>query len=266
MRCAACGAGIAATDSVCPFCGQMTPHGAWQAQQQQQHAHAQAAYELHREHVETLGRAEAAKRDLQQASTRALYWSIGGLVLCCGFIPSAVGLVLALKARSTARENDLEVPNTATTALVLALVGVLLGLGIVTIAVVDAQKRSARLEEIERLLGDGPKNPKLEQKTACLLAERRLLTEGWETNKSFNDFECDGALQQTGERAVLKDLRFESSQTRIVVSACLQKGERWSVGSFSKNQCVEPEPQPTANASTSARPTASSAPSTSASP
>jgi hypothetical protein len=244
MRCAACGAGIAATDPACPYCGQMTPHGAWHAQQQKQHEHAQAAYQLHREHTEQLERAAAAKLELKNASSRALYWSLGGLVTCCAFVPSIVGLVFALKARKLANATGLAVPGSATTALVLSLVGVLSGLGIVGIAVQDAQERSARLEEIEKLLGEGPKQAVLAQPIGCLLAERRLLTEGWKTNKSFSDFECDGRLQQTADRGVLSGIRFEVGQERPVLAACLQKGERWSVRGFSTTECKEPEFQP----------------------
>jgi sRNA-binding protein len=239
MRCAACGAGIAATDSNCPYCGQMTPHGAWQAQAQQHHAHAQAAYEAQREQAEQFERAAAAKRDVQQSATRALYWSLGGLVGCFCFVPSIVAVVLALKARKAAQENEFEVPTSATTALVLGLVGVVMGIGLITIGVVQDQKRSARVEAIEKQLGDSARSSPLAQLTACLLAEKRLLTEGWDGSKTIDEVECDGRLQQTGDRAVLSGLRFEQSQKRIVLAACLQKGERWSVAGFSTIECNE---------------------------
>jgi hypothetical protein len=222
----------------------MTPHGAWQAQQREHHAHAQAAYEAQRELAENAERVARAQQELQRAASRALVWSLAGLALCCAFVPSVVGLVLGLKARATARDNDLETPTSATTAMLLGALGIAFGLGVVTLGVLDSRRKAARVATIEVELGDSARAPDLKQRTACLLSEKRLVTEGWEKSTAIDGFECDGRLQAKGDRAVLSGIRFKLSSSPRVLAACLVLGERWSVAGFSTAECSEAEFQP----------------------
>src|SRR5690606_17102633 len=93
----------------------------------------------------------------------------------------------------------------------------------------------------------------------CLLTEKRLLSGDFRGSKSVDDFECDGRLERKDKQATLHDVRFELSGDRLVVKACLSKGERWSTTGFRiNNACSEPDDSaegyvaPTATATSSA--------------
>ncbi|HEX2735255.1 MAG TPA: zinc ribbon domain-containing protein [Polyangiaceae bacterium] len=241
MRCSACGAGIAPTDLSCPYCGQVTAQGAWHAKQAELQASVEAAAALAEQQRQRLELQAQAKTELDRSATRALFWSLGGLVLCCAFVPSIVGIAMALRARKLAHAHGLPIPSSVTVALVMAILGPLCGAGLIAIGALDSQKREARIAEIDATLGDAVTQAELTQKNACLLAEKRFLTDGFEGNKSFDRFECDGKLLPTQARAVLNGMRVTVSSKPLVLSACLSKGERWSVAGFSRNECKEPE-------------------------
>ncbi len=239
MKCPACGALLGATDPRCSYCGTVTPYGA-QLEHQRQHQAAQLeAVRAHNEQSRQQKVLADARMSLARTSRHALYWSLGGLVLCCAFVPSVVGIVMGFRARKMARKYQLVLPVQATAGLVLGFVGVLAGAGLITIGIIEGEKREERLAAISKELGDRADARELQHPVACLLAEKRLLQGGYQGDKSVDDFECDGKLEQTGDTATLHDVRFERGGSLIALKACLVRGARWSTESFRRDAACD---------------------------
>jgi hypothetical protein len=258
IKCTTCGAGLGANDLQCPYCGQQTLLGVQQAQYQKQHElHAQAQqaqqqqWQQHQQQLE-------AKQSLSRTSQLALFWSLGGLLICCALIPSAIGLTFALRARKMAAKYGLVLPGSATLGLVLSVLGLALGVSTISWMIYDARQRDARIQAIDAALGQSALSPTLTASTACMLAERRLLQEGYNGNKSFDEFECTGKLEQQADRAILHTLRFKVSGDRHVTAACLERGSRWAVSDFrAATDCGKPAGSVATSSTTSAVSTSS---------
>jgi hypothetical protein len=187
-------------------------------------------------------RVEEAKASLARTAKHSFFWSLGGLLACCLFIPSTVGVVLSLRARKMASKYRLVLPLHATLGLALGSIGILAGAGLVTIAVVGEMRRSERVEAITKLLGDTAEQSELTHASACLLAELRLLRGGFRDNDNVDGFECDGQLKRTEHSAELLGIRFEQSSEPFVATACLERGQRWAVVGFRlKARCSDPD-------------------------
>jgi hypothetical protein len=220
----------------------MTPYGAQLQHQQNQLAAHRDALDAHRENAEAWQRNQDAKASLARTSKHALIWSGAGALLCCAFVPSTVGIVMGMRARKMAKEYGLVLPATATIGLILGVVGVLMGAGLITVGIIEGIKRDDRLAAISQQLGDSASKQELAHRTACLLAERRLLQGGFRDDKSVDEFECDGKLTVDGDQASLDGIRFERGGDLLTVTACLERGKRWAVGSFRVDaSCAEPD-------------------------
>ncbi len=242
MKCPACGAQLGATDPTCTYCGKVTAYGAHLDQQRQHHEAHLEAVRTHHERAEQHQRQAEARASLARTSRHALIWSLAGLVLCCAFVPSAVAVVLGFRARKMAHKYSLVLPVHATAGLALGVVGVLAGAAVITVGIVTNAQREERLEAITVELGNRAAATQLEQPVACLLAERRLLQGGYQNDKIVDDFECDGKLEQSGDRATLHDVRFVRSGSPIVLEACLVRGARWTTRDFrTTGSCDAPE-------------------------
>jgi hypothetical protein len=82
----------------------------------------------------------------------------------------------------------------------------------------------------------------LTQPTACALAERHLLSNGFEStgNTLIADLRCDGALQASGTTAELLDLEFKAGDHHVRASVCFRRGVRWSVDRIAVGGCSVP--------------------------
>jgi hypothetical protein len=243
MKCTACGAELGANVPQCTFCGAVTTFGL-QQQHAAQHQAAQAhAFQLHREYQRAQQKQFDANRSLKRTADASLYWGIGGLVACCFFIPSAIAMVLGVRARKMARRYDLVIPTNATIGLVLGSVGIGFGLFMIGIVIVQNHERESTLAEIETQLAGKLERATIDQPTACLLAKRSLLKGEFNNSDTPpDDFDCDGALTLDGDSGVLEDVKFTRSSTRFTVRACLKRGARWSVSGFRQNNaCSDPD-------------------------
>lgn len=242
MDCASCGARLGQTDVSCQYCGAITAYGAQLDHQQRQHAAHLEAVRLQQERAHQQQLQTEAKLSLARTGRHALYWSIAGLLLCCALFPSIVAVVMGLRARKMAGKYHLVLPVQATAGLVLGLLGLVLGVALISFAALDAQARRERIEAIDVELGARPAEPVLSQRIACLLAEKRLLQGGFRDDKTFDDFECDGRLEQQVDAATLHDIRIDHDTRLTTIKACLTRGERWSVTSFRLAAgCDEPD-------------------------
>ncbi len=256
MKCPSCGARLGPADPRCSYCGIVTAYGAQLEQQRQQHAAYHQAAAAHHDHAQQQQRLADAKASLAKTARHSLWWSVGGLIACCAFVPSVIGVALGLRARKMASKYNLVLPVQATAGLLLGLFGVTEGIGVIGIAVVQSAQREERLSQLEQALGTRATAKDLEQEVACMLTEKRLLMGGFRDKQTIDDFECDGQVEQKDKQATLFDVRFELSSERFVVKACLSKGERWSTTGFRlDNECSEPDdtaedyaaPEPTAS-------------------
>lgn len=248
VSCSRCGASIDPSSLACPYCHTQTAYGFQQAQHaayyQQQAAQADQA----RAAQERAGRQQA----LEKKARHALFWSLGGVLGCC-FPAAIVGLVLGLNVKSAAKKDNLIAPGSATMAVVLGiLAGLLLCVGVI-VYVHDSRQTDARIAALEAQVAPSRATEQLEQRLACALAELELLKEGFAGTSGLNisDFQCNGKLEQRGERATLFDVQFRSSASkpRQSVAACLVRGARWSVRELREDGSCEPKIAPSAPAS-----------------
>jgi hypothetical protein len=248
VSCTRCGANIDPSALVCPYCQSQTPYGHQQAQHAayyQQHA-AQAA-QARADH-ERAQRRQA----LEKKARHALFWSIGGVVVCC-FPAAIVGMVLGLNVKSAAKRDDLVAPASATVAVVVGTLALLLFGGLVVLYVHDTRETNARIARLEAQVEPARSSERIDQRLACALTELELLQQGYEGTSGINisGFECHGKLEQDGDRAQLFDVHFRggASQPRKTASACLVRGTSWSVRELREDGSCGPKSAATASAS-----------------
>lgn len=234
QTCQRCGAGLDDSIAKCPYCGTETPRApqiaaaAWQA-------HAQAQ----------VGAAQQAQRvgtDVAKTSMQALVLSLLGFFICCP--PLAIwSLVVALRARASAKATGIALPASAVVAFVFFTLHSLAVLGFSVWFAADMHAHDVRLAELRRILDTHAGDANLTQPTACALAEHRLLSDGFEGNGGLNieNFSCDGRLVQNGDRAELEEVRFHSSASSVVSArVCLTRGQRWTVREITRGTCPTP--------------------------
>jgi hypothetical protein len=217
----------------------------------------EARAEFERQQALALGKGE-----IQAHAQASLLWSLGALVLCCVPGPQIMAIVRYMSARAASRRLGLPMPAKGTAGLVLAVASMLAGVAFLTWAFIRSddleKKATARVAAIDAELASKPSAPILDVATACALAERYALTEGYDGNKGFylTRFECAGKLSADAERAELEDFVFaqESNSKKYRRSACFKRGSKWYVTSLAVGRC------PTAGGSTPAVATASSPP------
>jgi hypothetical protein len=195
-------------------------------QQQALHLRAHEVYAQHAQAQQLLAEQKAA---LEKTARQALIWSVAGLVFCCTLLPSVVGLVLSLRARRLAQQSSLVLPTSATLALLLSGLGLLLGVVTLVFGALDERRRSERIAAIDTQLGQTHAAGVLSHMTACLLTERRLLSDGYADSRSLDAFECDGRLEHSGDRARLESVRVELGSNKYALDVCFERAERWRV-------------------------------------
>lgn len=239
-NCTRCGAIVDPVALACPFCKTTTPAGVAAHQRAEQQRAYEAAHAAHASQQE----AGAHRARVEALGTKALAASAAGLVICCA-PASVVGLVLGLKARSAAASRGVPLPTRATLGIVLGALGTILTACAYVFGFIASERdraaNDARIVAIEAQLGDQPRRARLDNATACALAElhaRRTGLNGKSTT-SLERFECPGALTQDDARATLEDFTFapSSSKPLVRVNVCFKRGDRWFVTELSTSAC-----------------------------
>lgn len=247
VTCNRCGAELPLDAWECPYCRTLTAHGFARREAEAAAFRAQAEADRARDHAFAMAQRAEAERSLRRSSRHAFLWSVGGFVLCCSPV-ALIGLVLGFRSRALARRVGLVIPTTATLGIVLALTQIAVFAAAIAFAIYAQSQVNARLEVLERELGNQPEQAVLTQPTACGLAERYLLQNGYDEHSELGieDLRCDGALEQTASSAELKALEFEAGGKRVRASVCFARGARWSVSAVQARGCSEAGTPPAA--------------------
>lgn len=227
VTCPRCGANIDPSAHACPYCHTQTHYG-------KSYAEHQAAHQYHAAQAGEAQRAverQARLRAIEVKSKHALYWSLGGTFTCC--VPAAiVGLVMGLNAKSLAKKDGAVAPGASTAAVVLGCTAIALLAVVAVLGVLDSRATDARITALQAQVEPSRGATELDQRLACGIVELELLRTGYAGKGGVNidDFQCDGKLEQSGEQATLRDVRFRNgSDGKKTVAACLTRGARWSV-------------------------------------
>lgn len=253
MNCEGCGAGLPPDAATCPYCKRTTAVGARQAERVAAVQASQAEWERTRAQQAT----QQTAKTIEAASKQALIWAAVGFALCCLPIPSVVAFVMALRVKRSARAAGLMAPGTATAALVLSFIPpIVFVVGGIWIAF-DQRRVDTRIATLQTKVEKAATASTLEQSTACDLAELSLLEHGYEGDSGLiiKNFSCPGKLVQTGDRAVVDDVRFVrgSGKQPFKGAACFVHGARWAFDQFRASAADCGAPPPVAPSSASAR-------------
>jgi hypothetical protein len=217
MKCPSCGANQP-DRAICEYCGRAMPVSTqtpWEAPQAALHA---------------VGAATKTGRT-------ALIFSIVSLWACC-FPLSIVGIVLGLRARREAAQSGTPPPATATIAIVLSVLPILMTVAFAIWFTIDSIALSKRIDELNARIPGADTAEQLGQQTACDLAELRIRTDGWNDDDPIviDGFECPGRVEQRGDEAQLPDFSFNASgNARVTVTVCYKRGARWTVDEIREN-------------------------------
>ena len=233
MECAGCGADLGPTDVACRYCQRPTPYAAVHAREErarQERAAAAQAASVQRER-------SAAYTELDKLAKRSFIFSLLTLVTCGLPVFPILSILAWRRTRDLARRHSVDVPGRATFGLVLSsLALVLLPVSIVVGIVTDnaSEARTAqRIGELETKVAATASAPTLDWQTACSLAELYALRNGYSEQRGKNliQFDCGGTMSGTPARPVLDRVAFSTdvNDKRFEVSACFEKGARWSV-------------------------------------
>jgi hypothetical protein len=252
VSCGRCGAVLGPDLLACPYCGTVTARGLAEQDRlgREQHAYQMAL-------AEQAANAEQAKRNetnaaLARASRAALIWAGAGFLLCCSPL-ALVGIFLGFRARGIAKAHGLHLPSGAVFGIVLGLVQIALFAIAMVLGVLANIRVDERVAELDRKLAGPAAEVVLSQPTACGLAERHLLSQGFESvsNTSIDEIRCDGALSASGTSAELHDLEFKAgSDRRVRASVCFRRGARWSVDRIAVSGCTAAPAAPASAAGT----------------
>lgn len=253
VSCPRCGANIDPSALVCPYCQTQTLYG-------RQYAEHQAAHQYHAAQADQ-ARAAYERTQRQQAlgkkAQHAMLWSLGGTLTCC-FPAAIIGLVMGLNVKSAAKKENVVAPGTSTVAVVLGVCAVALFCVFAVMYVHDSRATDARIAVLQAQVDATRDAERIDQGMACALSELEVLKEGFAgtSGLSISGFECNGKVEQNGDRAKLSDVRFRtSSSVRRSVAACLVRGGRWSVKELREDGSCEPKAaaSPSASSADSAR-------------
>lgn len=249
VSCSRCGAQLGLDALECPYCRTITQRGLaererWEREQQAQ----RLAFEQQNAAAEQARRSEA-QGAIARVSRTSLIWSAAGFLICCSPL-AFVGLFFGFRARGMAKQHGLVVPAGAIFGILLGSVQIVVFAAAMIWAVVENIRVDERVAELDQKLAGPSAQLVLTQPTACGLAERYLLSHGFESvsNTFIEDIRCDGALHVDGARAELRDVEFKADDRHIRASACLSRGARWSVDRIVPSGCTAP-PLPSQSAS-----------------
>ena len=237
-KCEQCGATIDPMAMACPYCHLTTAAGVIASQRGQAAAQAHAQWSA----AVDFQKRQATETQILSAANQAIWMSIGGMILCCTPL-GIVGVVQAVRARSMATAQKLEIPGRATIGLVLGICSCLLSVGIITAAAIssshDTDRANARIAELDKQIGTKAANATLDRAVACDLAEQTALRDGWDGHPggSLEKIDCPGAFSQNATAAQLDDFGFNWTSTRYKTFACFKHGAKWYVEELSDAAC-----------------------------
>lgn len=210
IRCASCGASLEDKAAQCQYCGSV---------------------------VATVSEPSPTERETwakeaHKTGRYALIWSLVGLAFCCALIPSAVGLMQALRSRNQAQKAQIALPATTVAALAISSCWALLFLGFAIFFALESRAIEARKALLKTELADRQHQPTLDSSTACKLVELHLLEEGYQGTTAFGitAFDCNGEVATSSTTVGLPGIRFKiSSKDWVETAACFERGQRWRV-------------------------------------
>ncbi|HTJ82004.1 MAG TPA: hypothetical protein VL400_09770 [Polyangiaceae bacterium] len=247
MTCNGCGATLDVRAETCPYCNAATPLGAQLAAQREA---ARRFREQQQWAFDQMGRA-TAQADVQKSGTRALMWALAGLVPCFLWIPSFVAIVFVLRTHSEAKKASMSLPGTAIGALAISIGW----LGLLVLAIVmgqvDASKRQARIDALDKDLAGELDGDSVDLDAACALAEKRLLEGVYPDHKSVNKVDCALAkVVATDDGLELENARVSfGTDAPETLRFCMKKGSRWTIDAVRPMSTPCNAPMPVASAS-----------------
>jgi len=243
VKCGQCGANIDPLATACPFCKLTTPVGVAEHQRAQHESRTRAQWEAHT----TAAQNAAWKAQVSSASTQSLAFSLAGMVLCC--LPSGIAaIVQGLRARAMAKKHGVPVPATATIGLVIGAVSLVTSIAAIVYLNREIEEDKARTKQritaLEQQIGAKAATPALDHATACGLAEKYALENGWDktSGHQLQQFSCVGKLTAEAESARLDNVRFANGSTKHDVAVCFRRGQVWYVTEITKATSCLPVP------------------------
>lgn len=244
--CATCNAPLKDVTQPCPFCGTVGPDAlaARQAQEAQRQAAERAAQQ--QSQAESVRAQANARPEIERSGRWALASALAGTVVCCPFpVGGVLGIVFGLRARRLAKDHGLPPPTMGTIGLGAGVAGILLAVGVWSLAGVMMVKENHRKAELRAAAGDGAT---LDVRGACALAELELIDRRYQGYTVMDDFECEHVadLELRDDEAVLRGARFAKKDGPVDVVACLTHHSRWTVKQVrGDDDCSAPPPPPT---------------------
>jgi len=133
--CATCNAPLKDVTQPCPFCGTVGPDAlaAREAKEAQRQAAERAAQQ--QSQAESARAQANARPEIERSGKWALVSALAGTVVCCPFpIGGVLGVVFGLRARSLAKDHGLPPPTMGTIGLGAGVAGILLAVGVWSLA------------------------------------------------------------------------------------------------------------------------------------
>jgi hypothetical protein len=162
-----------------------------------------------------------------------------GLPICC-FPLGIVGAFIGLGATKMAKARNLSTPATAILAMIAGALSLVISTAVGIAGYMSHAAEQERLAGIADKLEGKRAEEKLEQEIACLLAEERVVGDGFLGEHNDPDgFDCSGASFEADERtAELSGITFRILDKKKTATACFARGGRWFVLKMSaKESC-----------------------------
>lgn len=233
-NCERCGAVLPPNTDQCAFCGTVSLPARLQLQGEAARQQAISAPIIAQQAIAR----RVAQNNTEQAASRALLWGILAPFFVCLPIPSVLAVLARNRAVRIAKEGGVEVPARATVGYLLGLlsaVGFVVCIVAISISVYhDDQRVDARKAALAKIIAAKGTTPTLDHDFACALAEKSLLTDGFNGSTdtgSFRDLECAGSLRIVKDRAEMADFKLKTTSSGGPVSAtiCFKHGNSWFV-------------------------------------
>jgi hypothetical protein len=242
-RCPQCNAPLVDDVESCIFCGTLTEAGRRVRSERATQQKLEAQLAQQRASMTAQSEQSRATQEIARAGTRAILWSVLGLLACCLPIGPIVGLVMSRGAAQLAKKHGLD-SSRATLGLAVSASCLLICVGMWIFIVVLGVKESNHKAELLSVVEAGAGKPALSAPTACALAELELMeTKFGDFSYANHDFHCSSDLTLKGDDARLLGSYFMKESKRVPVVACFHKTARWSVQQLRSNDACNAPPE-----------------------